>query len=261
MVDMDIFMQNRQQISWSDVRLFLRCQRCFYMSKKMGFKINNDFDEQCCSLASFTDQLLKKEFDHFRKYTQPHPVMQQDGAEIMHPFKTRKIDEWRTAWNFATKKLGGVQYFHKEYNFLVYGGIDDVWINVENEVIVVDYKASKSGKLYLEYIKQIEFYAWLIKKQGYRVASKGYVLMYVPIDKELFGWQLNFTPTLNVVAIDDTWVDLILDKIALTLSSDLIPSIGFKDFNKLKKCLICSYINQVFLAINYEKTNMQFQNI
>ncbi len=115
----NLFICPRYYISWSDIQLFLRCPRCFYISKKMRIKAVSDFDDHCCSLSNFTDQLLKKEFDHFRKYCVSHPIMEQDGVNIKHPFKTRKIDEWRTAWNFITQTPRGIQFHDLDKNVIV----------------------------------------------------------------------------------------------------------------------------------------------
>lgn len=40
----------------------------------------------------------------------------------------------------------GIQVLQETTNFLVTGTIDDVWINRENELIVIDYKAMSATK-------------------------------------------------------------------------------------------------------------------
>jgi len=50
------------------------------------------------------------------------------------PYKCKEIDTWRQ--NFT-----GIQFYHEPTGFLVFGAVDDVWINPQGELIVVDYKA------------------------------------------------------------------------------------------------------------------------
>ena len=57
------------------------------------------------------------------------------------PFQHENLNKWRE--NFV-----GVQYFHESSNFILHGAVDDVWISNEDELIVVDYKAtSKNDKV------------------------------------------------------------------------------------------------------------------
>ncbi len=50
-----------------------------------------------------------------------------------------------------TQKKGGIKYHHKETNLVVYGAVDDIWINDKNQLIIVDYKAtSKASEVNIE---------------------------------------------------------------------------------------------------------------
>ena len=74
------------------------------------------------------------------------------------------MDEWRDSLR------AGVRYLHEPTNFLVSGGVDDIWINPAGELHVVDYKAtSKKGEVNIDapwqdgYKRQIEIYQWLLR--------------------------------------------------------------------------------------------------
>ncbi len=90
------------------------------------------------------------------------------------PFSHKNMDVWRE--NFV-----GVQRLHKESNFLVFGAVDDIWVNKDDELIVVDYKAtSKKGEVSLDapwqitYKRQLEVYQWLLRGNGFKVSDTGY---------------------------------------------------------------------------------------
>ncbi len=99
--------------------------------------------------------------------------MQKYGVEAV-PFQHPKIDEWRA--NFK-----GLQHLHEQTNLLITGAIDDLWCNPEQEIIVVDYKATaKSGEVNIDaewqqvYKRQMEVYQWLLRKQDLKVSNTGY---------------------------------------------------------------------------------------
>ena len=57
------------RISRSKFSNFLECKRCFYLERVKGLK---DLSMPGWSLNSAVDDLLKKEFDEFRKKQKPH---------------------------------------------------------------------------------------------------------------------------------------------------------------------------------------------
>jgi len=74
------------------------------------------------------------------------------------------MDVWRDTRH-------GIEYLHQPTNLLITGAIDDVWINSQDELIIVDYKATaKGGEVSLDaewqkgYKRQMEVYQWLFKK-------------------------------------------------------------------------------------------------
>ena len=117
------------KLSRSKIDLFTACPRCFYYDRKLGIGRPPGFP---FALNSAVDHLLKLEFDIHRDKCTNHPLIEKYGVDA-RPVAHEDLNKWRH--NFT-----GVQFLHKATNFLVFGAIDDLWINSQEEYIVVDYK-------------------------------------------------------------------------------------------------------------------------
>ena len=107
------------RLSRSKIDLFLNCPRCFYLDRKLGVGQPPGYP---FSLNRAVDELLKKEFDIHRAKGSPHPLMKAYGLDAI-PLAHEKINQWRDSLG------GGITYFHKGANFIITGGVDDVWIS------------------------------------------------------------------------------------------------------------------------------------
>ncbi|MCK4805914.1 MAG: PD-(D/E)XK nuclease family protein, partial [Candidatus Pacebacteria bacterium] len=159
------------RLSRSKIDLFLQCPRCFYSDRKLGIGRPPGFP---FALNSAVDTLLKQEFDIYRAKGTKHPFMETNKIDAV-PFQHEKLEEWRDA------RTRGITYLHKPTNLLITGGIDDIWVNPEEELIIVDYKAtSKNGEVSLDadwqisYKRQMEIYQWLFRKNGFKVSDTSY---------------------------------------------------------------------------------------
>lgn len=192
------------KLSRTKIEDFLRCQRCFYLDRRLGVGQPPGFP---FNLNSAVDHLLKKEFDIHRVAKTAHPLMEKYGVDAV-PFQHSDLDQWRE--NFV-----GVQYYHQPTNFIITGAVDDVWVNPQDELIVVDYKAtSKDGEVNIDaewqesYKNQMEIYQWLLRQNGFKVADTGY-FVYVNgrRDKEAFDGKLEFVVKLIPYTGSDAWVE------------------------------------------------------
>ena len=79
------------KISRSKFANFLECKRCFYLERVKGLK---DPSMPGWSLNSAVDDLLKKEFDEFRKKQKPHTFVKKKGHIVisMLPILKPNID-------------------------------------------------------------------------------------------------------------------------------------------------------------------------
>ena len=107
----------------------------------------------------------------------------------------RDLDAWRDSLR------RGIQYFHEPTNMIIRGGVDDVWVNPQGELIIVDYKAtSKNSEVNLDaewqdgYKRQMEIYQWLFRHNGFKVSPVGYfVYCNGDASKEAFNAKLEFS--------------------------------------------------------------------
>jgi CRISPR/Cas system-associated exonuclease Cas4 (RecB family) len=220
------------KISRSKIDLFKECPRCFYLDQRLGVGRPPSFP---FTLNNAVDYLMKKEFDIHRAEGTAHPLAKAYGIDAV-PFQHEKIEEWRDALR------RGVSCLHKKTNLIVRGGIDDVWVNPQGELIIVDYKAtSKDGEVSLDadwqdsYKRQMEVYQWLFRENDFKVSDTGYFVYANGItDKEAFDGKLEFDITIIPYTGSDKWIDKTLEEIKETLMSEKLPPKG-------EECNYCQY--------------------
>lgn len=234
------------RISRSKLDLFHECPRCFYLDLRLGVR-RPSFP--AFTLNSAVDHLLKKEFDIHRAEGKPHPLMSEYGVDAV-PFEHKDLDLWRN--NFK-----GVSFYHEPTDFVVFGAIDDVWINQKDELHVVDYKAtSKNDKPDLEgywqqaYKRQMEIYQWLMRQNDFDVSDIGYfVYANGRKDEEAFDAKLEFD--VDVIAYEGStdWVEDHVVRAKKCLSSEEFPDAG-------EFCEYCPYREIAGSSIreHYKKT-------
>lgn len=220
------------KLSRSKIDLFVQCKRCFYMDIKHGVGRPPGFP---MTLNNAVDLLMKKEFDIHRAKASKHPLMEKYGIDAV-PYSDEKLDEWRDALR------RGISYFDKKTNLIIRGGVDDVWIDKNKELIIVDYKAtSKDEEITLDdewkvqYKRQMEIYQWLFRKNGFRVNQTGY-FVYVngKTDKEAFDGKLEFDVKIIPYTGDDSWVSGTISEMKDCLMENTIPK-------PADDCDYCSY--------------------
>ncbi len=187
------------KISRSKLERFLECPRCFWLEVKKGIKRPPSFPY---TINSAIDALLKQEFDVHREDGTAHYIIKKYDINAI-PYKCKEIDTWRA--NFT-----GIQFHHKPTDFLVFGAVDDVWVNPVGELIVVDYKATGANEynIYDSYKRQMEVYQWLLLRNGHRVSKTGYFL-FAKVNKNngFAEGKLSFDLSLEAQEGDSAWVD------------------------------------------------------
>ncbi|MCX5709684.1 MAG: PD-(D/E)XK nuclease family protein [Candidatus Omnitrophica bacterium] len=187
------------KLSRSKIELFLNCPRCFWLDMKKGIKRPPPAPY---TINSAIDGLLKQEFDVCRESGTAHYIIKKYSINAI-PYKCEEINKWRH--NFT-----GIQFHHKATDFLVFGAVDDVWVNPEGELIVVDYKATgaKEYQIYPGYKRQMEVYQWLLIQNGYRVSRTGYFL-FAKVNKNggFAEGKLSFDLTLEPLEGDTSWIE------------------------------------------------------
>ena len=230
------------KLSRSRIDNFQNCPRCFYLHERKGVKAPSG---PTFNLNNAVDNLYKNEFDFYRKEKKPHPIMIKNDIDCV-PYENENLAEWRNAFK-------GIQYHDKKTNFIIFGGIDDVWINKNGELHIVDYKATakKNFKPNFDtgwevcYKRQIEIYQWLFKKNGFKVSDIGFIIYANgKSDEKEFGGNLMFDEHLYPLMCDTDWVDKILEEMFECLKSESLPKTG-GGWNG-KGCEQCAYKKQLY---------------
>lgn len=225
------------RLSRSRIEDFIRCPRCFYLDRKLGVAQPPSFP---MNLNNAVDKLLKKEFDIHRARKEPHPLMKAYGLDAV-PFAHPQLEEWREA------RTAGITCALEGTNFLITGGVDDIWVNPEGELIIVDYKAtSKASEVSIDaewqqsYKRQMAIYQWLFRKNGFRVAKTGYfVYANGDQDRVAFDGKLEFSLKLIPFNPEDggygsEWVEEKIRDAYWCLNSTDLPRPG-------SECEFCEY--------------------
>ena len=221
------------KLSRSKVDNFVSCKRCFYIDRRLGVGQPPGFP---FNINSAVDELLKKEFDQYRKKCEPHPYMETIDKNLI-PYSHEKLDEWRE--NFK-----GVQFHHEETNLIFTGAVDDLWFDLDtNEVVVVDYKAtSKNSEVTIDaewqqgYRRQMDFYQWLLRKNGLKVSDVGY-FVYCNGDKQRseFDNKVHFKISVLEYKGNENWIEETIFELKKLLDQNNIP-----DYSE--DCNYCTYI-------------------
>jgi CRISPR/Cas system-associated exonuclease Cas4 (RecB family) len=228
------------KVSRSKIDLFIQCPRCFYLDTRLRIKRPSSPPFQ---INKAIDELYKKEFDVHRQGQTQHPICETYDLKLV-PFKHEKMDEWRDALR------RGIQFLHEPTNLLISGGIDDIWVDLEtDELVVVDYKATaKNGEVNLDadwqvgYKRQIEIYQWLLRRNGFKVKDTGYFLYTnARLDADGFADKLEFKTKLIDYKGDTSWVEATLFELKKCLESEDMPPVGKSVMNPLKPCEYCDY--------------------
>ncbi len=227
------------KISRSKFTNFLECKRCFYLERVKGLK---DPSMPGWSLNSAVDDLLKKEFDEFRKKQKPHTFVEKNRLNLI-PFKHEKIEYWRNALR------GGISFLDKNTNIEIHGGVDDIWFDPKKkELVVVDYKAQSNNipvetNRYLNniyhqgYKIQMDIYVHILRKMDFKVSDTAYFYVCnANRNYERFDGKLNFTMTLVPYQTNTSWIDEKIIEMKKTLDSESIPEIN-------KSCEKCMFLS------------------
>ncbi|MFO0955008.1 MAG: PD-(D/E)XK nuclease family protein [Candidatus Saccharibacteria bacterium] len=222
------------KLSRTKVELFTNCPRCFYLDRvlKIARPSTPPFN-----INSAVDSLLKAEFDVHRANGHQHPIQEQYGIDA-EPAPHEELDKWR-------ENFHGVQYIHEPSNLLLFGAIDDLWINSKGEYIVVDYKATAKNEPVTElgdapwhdqYRRQIEFYQWLLRRNGYKVSDTGYwVYCTGNPNAGAFDKKVEFEVHLISYEGSGSWVEPTVMKLKQCLDSGVVPP-------PTEGCEYCAYI-------------------
>ena len=226
------------KISRSKFSNFLSCKRCFYLDRVIGLK---EPSMPGWALNSAVDELLKKEFDQYRREQKPHPIMIRNNLDFI-PYYHKDLDVWRNSLK------GGISYLDEKNNLIIHGGIDDIWFDQkEKKIVVVDYKAQSSSypvsitsylgsEWHLSYKLQMDIYVHILRKMNFNVSNMSY--FYVCNGEKTnnsFENKMDFKTTLVPSKVDTSWIEKKITEMKIVLNLDSPPNIE-------STCEKCAYL-------------------
>lgn len=213
----------------------MQCPRCFWLDTRLKIKRP---EGPPFNINKAIDELFKKEFDGYRLKGEPHPLMVEYKVQAV-PFTHANLDKWR-------ETFVGVQALHEPTNLMIFGAVDDIWVNTEDELIVVDYKATAKDKdvsidsdWQISYKRQMEVYQWLLRQNGFAVSSTGYfVYTNGRLDLDGFFDRVEFRTKIIPYTGDDTWIEPTIKKMKQCMEGDM-PAMGRSAMGG--PCEFCTY--------------------
>ena len=226
------------KISRSKFFNFICCKRCFYLDRVKGLK---ELSSPPYTLNNTVDELLKKEFDQYRKEQKPHPIMEKYKLNFV-PYQHKDLDTWRNSLK------GGILYLDKKTNLIIHGGIDDLWFDLnEKKLVVVDYKAQSStypvtvssylnAEWHQSYKFQMDVYVHILRKMDFKVSDRTF--FYVcngEKTNDKFNNKIDFKTSLIPYRVDTSWIEDKIIEMKNVLNLDKPPKIE-------KTCEKCAYL-------------------
>ena len=242
---------------------FKKCKRCFYLIRKKGF-ISPGTPQ--FTMNSTTDKLLKKEFDLLRKDQKSHQILIEKNLDHIVPYRNEEVAiniygdpiipnkskipyEKMEAWRSNSH---GLQARFKKTNFILFGSVDDIWLDTKkNSIILVDYKSQANEKEVTQetywdgdfktgYQRQLDFYFYLLKQQNLKetISNDAYLLVVNARGLEdKFDNKLLFESTLVHTKVKDDALENEIQEMIDVFNTDNVP-----ESNKL--CKNCAYARQ-----------------
>ena len=202
------------KLSPSALNLFGECQRCFWLNKhKVWTRPSTPFPQ----LPNGMDRVLKSHFDKFRDKGQlPPEIRDHHHTKGLKLFDDAKL---LTIWRNNKK---GIQWADKDGNILM-GAVDNVLMKGK-KLIVLDYKTkgfplkdeTEAGN---SYQNQLDFYNFLLQKNGYETEDYAFLLFYYPKEVMETG-EVVFDSVLARREINVKNAEKIFDKAIRLLNSE-----------------------------------------
>jgi hypothetical protein len=186
------------KLSPNSLNLYYECPLCFWLDKKKGVKRPQPYPY---ALNMAVDQLLKEEFDKYRKKKELHPLLIAHNIPAKLFSNQKLLDEWRN--NFK-----GIKYYDAELDAVLFGAVDDILEFSDGKLAPMDYKStgSKAAKVYDRFQLQMDIYTFLLEKNGYQTSGKGCLAFYI-VDKENgFADRLPFKKEIHIIDTDSSYV-------------------------------------------------------
>ena len=221
---------------------FIKCPKCFYLKEKHNI---NPPGQPGHPINSRVDALLKEEFDILRKDGKPHPIFKEYNLNFI-PYN--KLDPEILAK--YRNNFKGVEAKSKKTKYILFGSLDDLWFDLDtDEIVVLDYKATSNKKLedyttstkhyHKSYLRQLDFYAYLLKLNDFKVHNIGYWLICNAADEnqKTFNKKVNFKTSILSYKLKTDYIEDTLVELEKCLEKKKLPQSGVD-------CENCRWFNE-----------------
>lgn len=220
------------QLSPNSLNLFLECQQCFWLDKNKGIKRPPAYPY---ALNSAVDELLKEEFDAYRAKKLIHPLLKENNIKATLFGNQKLLNQWRS-------NLAGIRYFDEKLGATLFGAPDDALEFANGKIAPLDYKStgSMAKNIYDRFQLQLDTYTYLMERNGFETARKGYLAFYVVDKSKGFIDRLPFRKEIIEIKTDPEDIYEIFEDAVLCLKKDSPPKHSedckfAKWFDKAKK--------------------------
>jgi len=242
---------------------FIKCPKCFYLKEKHNI---GPPSQPGHPINSRVDALLKEEFDLLRKDEKPHKIFKEYNLNFI-PYN--KLDPEVLAK--YRNNFKGVEAKSKKTKYTLFGSLDDLWFNLDTkEIVVLDYKATSNKNLedyktstkhyHKAYLRQLDFYAYLLELNNFTVHKIGYWLISNAADEnqKVFNNNVSFKTTLLPYELKTDYIEDTLVELEKCLNNKEIPISG-------DDCDNCRWFKEVkkteeLISIDKDKNKEDFRN-
>ncbi len=208
--------QKAIQLSPNSLNLYLECQACFWLDKKMGIKRPPPYPY---ALNSAVDSLLKEEFDTYRKNNEIHPLLLQNNIKARLFPNQQLLNQWRDNFN-------GIRFYDSQLEATLFGAVDDVLEFEGGALAALDYKStgSRVANIYDRFQLQLDTYTFLLEKNGFKTPRKGYLAFYIVDKSRGFIDRLPFRKEIYEIETNPLDVYEIFKDAVSVVKSDNVPA-------------------------------------
>lgn len=160
------------------------------------------------------------------------------------PFEHEDLNRWRDPLK------GGISFIDTDTNLEIYGGIDDLWYDIDKkELVVVDYKTQSSitpvevetylkNPFHQSYKLQMDIYVYILQQMGRKlninVSNRTFFLVYnAEKSYDKFDNKLNFTAKLIPYEANTSKIKNLIIEAKKVLEFETIPNLN----TNCEKCM------------------------
>ena len=219
------------KLSRTKVDLFFECRRCFFLDQKLGIKRPHGTP---LVLSNRIVDDFKKELNICRVEKNIHSKVKELNKNLI-PINHNKLEEWKSSFK-------GASFLDDSTNLLIFGIIDDIWLDRstnKNHCVIIKSNSKKKEMSYENiwsgYWRQLSLYSYLLSKNLLQMSSTG-ILVFIntPTSIDQMENRKNFNLNIFEKILDFDWIEPTIKEISKTLNKEIPPESS-------KKCKYCNY--------------------